>query len=349
MRLQSLTLVAAGAALLAPTALPGSGAAAPAAPAAPVSPAGPVPPAAPPGPAHPVAPAAAARPAAPAAHGAPVAGPAGTRAEPAAARERAVRAADLLARARNCVPVSRGRYRSDAGAPADIAVCGTRDAVFWKADMDIDCDGRPGRRCNRRTDPSFSAVTAFTGSDGRRPDAERLPYVVVPAPSRVWDHRAHGVRGGSVAAIVYRDRVRYAVVGDVGPGHIIGEASYAAAAGLGIDPDPRGGGTAAGVTYIVFKDSGKSPVESHAAVAAAGERLAREWVGTAARPAPARPAHDPAPDGHRTAGRPSPEGSPTPLTSLASSRATRTRAAACSPGSAALPVPAACATRAAGR
>ncbi len=319
MRLPSLMLVAASATLLAPTTVPGSGAATPAAPAAPTAPT------------------------------APAADPAGARVEPAAPREGAVRAADLLARARDCAPVSRGRYRSDDGAPADIPVCGTRDAVFWKADMDIDCDGRPGRHCNRRTDPYFSASAAFTQSDGRYPDAERLPYVVVPAPSRVWDHRAHGVRGGSVAAVVYRDRVRYAVVGDVGPGHTIGEASYAAAEELGIDPDPRVGGTASGVTYIVFKDSQASPVESHAAAVAAGERLARKWLDTAAEAVSDPPAHGsahgPVPTGRQSPDQPSSTGGTTPL--LTASEARRT-AAACSPVSAGLPVPAKCGPSAAG-
>ncbi|MEU0742847.1 glycoside hydrolase family 75 protein [Streptomyces sp. NPDC006134] len=197
------------------------------------------------------------------------------RAEPDAARGGAVRAAELLDKVRECAPVSRGRYRSDAGTPADIPVCGTRDAVFWKADMDIDCDGRPGPRCNRRTDPSYIAATAYTRSDGRPLDAERLPYVVVPAAGRIWDHRAYGVHGGSVAAVVHGDRVRYAVVGDTGPRDIIGEASYAAAEALGIDPDPRTGGTPSGVTYIVFRGSRVKPIEDRAAATRAGERLAR--------------------------------------------------------------------------
>ncbi|MYT03850.1 glycoside hydrolase family 75 protein, partial [Streptomyces sviceus] len=124
------------------------------------------------------------------------------RTEPVVRREGRVAAADLLARVRTCEPVSRGRYRSDDGTAASIPVCGTRDAVFWKADMDIDCDGRPGPRCSRRTDPLFSDATAFQQSDGRYLSAERLPYIVVPAPSRIWDHRRHGVRGGVVAAVV---------------------------------------------------------------------------------------------------------------------------------------------------
>ena len=144
--------------------------------------------------------------------------------------------------------------------------------------MDIDCDGRPGRRCNRRTDPHFSDATAFQQSDGRYLNAARLPYIVVPTPSRVWNYRDSGVRGGSVAAVIHEGRVQYAVVGDVGPRGIIGEASYASAKALGIRPDPRSGGTDSGVTYIVFRDSQVKPIEDHAAAVATGERLARLFV-----------------------------------------------------------------------
>ncbi|MFF7486983.1 glycoside hydrolase family 75 protein [Streptomyces luteogriseus] len=199
-------------------------------------------------------------------------------ARPAVWREGAVSAADLLAKVRDCAPVSRGRYRSDNGAPANIPVCGTRDAVFWKADMDIDCDGTPGPRCNRRTDPYFAASTAYAGSDGRPLSAERLPFIVVPAPSALWDYRDHGIGGGSVVAVVYRDRVRYAVVGDTGPQGIIGEASYATAKALGIRADPHGGGAPSGVTYIVFKNTEVSPIEDHAAAVTEGERRAKRFV-----------------------------------------------------------------------
>ncbi|MFD6919285.1 glycoside hydrolase family 75 protein [Streptomyces sp. NPDC059944] len=207
---------------------------------------------------------------------APTAGHPGSRAP--AVREGSVGAADLLARTRDCAPVSKGRYRTDDGTLADIPVCGTGSAVFWKADMDIDCDGRPGSLCNSRTDPLFSDATAFQQSDGRYLSAETLPYIVVPAPSSIWNHRDQGIGAGSVAAVIYRDRVQYAVVGDTGPSDIIGEASYATAEALGIRPDPRGGGTPSGVTYIVFKNSRVSPIEDHAAAVAAGERLARTFV-----------------------------------------------------------------------
>jgi hypothetical protein len=193
-------------------------------------------------------------------------------------RESAVRAADLLARVRTCPQVSRGRYRTDGDALPTVPVCGTRDAVFWTADLDVDCDGRPSRGCNARTDPFYSGSTAFQQSDGRALSAERLPYIVVPAASPVWDHRASGVRGGSVAAVVHRDRVQYAVVGDIGPQDLVGEASYATAEALGLRPDPRSGGAPSGVTYIVFKGSEVEPIEDRAAAEAAGERLARGFA-----------------------------------------------------------------------
>ncbi|MPY59138.1 glycoside hydrolase family 75 protein [Streptomyces spongiae] len=206
-----------------------------------------------------------------------------------------VSAAALLAELDECEPVSKGRYRSDRGAPADIPVCGTEDAVFWKADMDIDCDGRPGPRCNRATDPWFWPATAYKQSDGRYLNAETLPFIVLPAPSDIWDHRAHGVRGGSVAAVIYRDRVQYAVVGDIGPRQIIGEASYATAKSLGIRTDPRTGGVASGVTYVVFKNTRVTPIEDHQEAVAQGEALARKLVEVRGRPdAGSGPEPDPA-------------------------------------------------------
>ncbi|CAL9357299.1 glycoside hydrolase family 75 protein [Streptomyces sp. enrichment culture] len=274
MRVQSLTLVAASAALLAPTTPPGTAPALrPDPPARYVA-----------GDRSRPAPLRAGRSGVrvgPAPHFRPAPSTGPTRARPkghGSERPRPVRAADLLARVRDCEPVSRGNYRSDTGAPADIPVCGTRDAVYWKADLDVDCDGRPGDRCNGRTDPHFSPATAFTADDGRPLDAERLPYVVVPEPSEIWDHRADDVRAGSLAALVHGDRVRYAVVGDVGPRDLIGEASYAAARSLGIPADPAGGGVSSGVTYIVFKGSEAESIGDTTAAEKAGERLARTFV-----------------------------------------------------------------------
>ncbi|MFE9697099.1 glycoside hydrolase family 75 protein [Streptomyces sp. NPDC006270] len=191
-----------------------------------------------------------------------------------------VTAAELLAEIRACAQISTGAYRTDSGSPeATVPVCGTEDAVFWKADMDIDCDGRRTRACNRKTDPYFLPETAFQSSRGEPLDSAVLPHVVVPGPSKVWDYRKSGLTGGSVVAVVYRDRVRYGVIGDTGPTGIIGEASYAMAKTLGIDPDPATGGAESGVTYIAFENSRVSPIESRERARSRGARLAREFVG----------------------------------------------------------------------
>lgn len=157
-------------------------------------------------------------------------------------------------------------------------MCGTKGAVFWKADLDVDCDGRVTARCNGRTDPWFHGDTAFHQSDDQPLDAAALPFVVVPAPSGIWDYRDAGIRGGGVVAIVHRDRVVYAVVGDAGPAGLVGEASYAAARSLGIDPDPSHGGVASGVTYILFRNSVVRPIESRSEAERLGAELARGFL-----------------------------------------------------------------------
>jgi hypothetical protein len=195
-----------------------------------------------------------------------------------AGQEGSVEASALLAKASGCSQISTGSYRADARAPANIPVCGKDGVVFWEADMDIDCDGRRTSKCNEMTDPWFQGTTAFPQSDGAQLNAETLPFIVVPSAGRIWDHRASGIRGGTVAAVIYEGRVVYAVVGDTGPGEVIGEASYATAEALGINPDPRGGGVASGVTYILFKDVEVAPIESHSAAASLGDAAARRFL-----------------------------------------------------------------------
>ncbi|MFD6279564.1 glycoside hydrolase family 75 protein [Streptomyces sp. NPDC060209] len=189
-----------------------------------------------------------------------------------------VGAAELLAKVKNCTRISQGKYRTDQSAAATIPVCGTDEAVFWEADMDIDCDGQVSTVCSTKTDPSFQPQTAFQGSDGKYLDSSKVPFVVVPGPGPLWNYATSGIKGGGVAAVIYGGKVRYAVVGDTGPTGIIGEGSYALAQSLGIDPDPKTGGTASGVTYILFRNSKASPIESPAAAASAGEALARKFA-----------------------------------------------------------------------
>jgi hypothetical protein len=187
-------------------------------------------------------------------------------------------AAELLAKVTGCTQISNGLYRTDSETGRTIPVCDKNGAVFWKADMDIDCDGIRTAQCNENTDCCFLPDTAFHDSQGRPLNAAQLSFVVVPSPSSTWDYRQFGIRGGGAVAIIFNNRIEYAVVGDTGPTAIIGEASYHAADVLGIDPDPSTGGTDSGVTYIFFKNSTVSPIENHNQAVSVGQQLARQFV-----------------------------------------------------------------------
>ncbi|MBY8341696.1 MULTISPECIES: glycoside hydrolase family 75 protein [Streptomyces] len=197
---------------------------------------------------------------------------------PASTQEGSVSAADLLAKVTSCSQISNGKYRTDEETSATVPVCGKNGAVFWKADMDVDCDGQRTSNCNEDTDPWYQDDTAFHQSNGSPLKADSLPYVVVPSSSGIWNYANAGIKGGGVVAVIYDNKVEYAVVGDTGPTQIIGEASYATADALGIDPDPETGGTDSGVTYILFKNSQVSPIESHSAAVTLGDRLAKQFL-----------------------------------------------------------------------
>ena len=176
--------------------------------------------------------------------------------------------------------VSQGLYAEREGMTPEIPVCGTGAAVHWKSGMTIDCDGQPTERCNENTDPAFQPETAFSQSDGRPLIADQLPYVVLPLASDIWDFHDSGLAGGTVVAVVYEDAVAYGVVGDLGPSGQIGEASYATAAALGIDPDPSTGGVNGKVVdYIAFPGVVAEPIEDPAQAVTLGEQAATELVG----------------------------------------------------------------------
>lgn len=186
-------------------------------------------------------------------------------------------AAELLALTTSCNEITNGRYATDDGEAETIPVCGLSGAVFWTADMDVDCDGKTTAQCNAQTDPSYYPETSATDSNGDPLDAAALPFIVIPLPSSRFDYAAHGIQLGQVVAVIYAGQLRYGVFGDQGPSGIVGEASYAMAESLGIDPDPSFGGSDGPVTYIVFTGAGavQDPIEDQAATTALGDSLAQ--------------------------------------------------------------------------
>lgn len=189
-------------------------------------------------------------------------------------------AADLLAKLGSCSAVSTSKYATDDGQTPSVSICGLKNAVYWKADMDVDCDGKSTTACSAKTDPWYQDQTSATDSKGGFLDASALPYVVIPLPSSRFDYSKHGIQLGTVVAVIYNNKVEYGVFGDEGPDNIIGEASYAMAKSLGIDSNPDTGGVDTGVTYIVFTGStGKvSKIEDHTQATTVGETRAAQLI-----------------------------------------------------------------------
>jgi hypothetical protein len=108
-------------------------------------------------------------------------------------------------------------------------------------------------------------------------NANEIPFLVLP-----FDQRG-GARLGDFGVVVNRANgpLAYAIFADLGPRDHIGEGSIALAEALGINADPRRGGAAGGVVYVVFPNSGNVRPRSMAEIDRESERLFEAWGGTA--------------------------------------------------------------------
>ncbi|HEX6835294.1 MAG TPA: glycoside hydrolase family 75 protein [Polyangia bacterium] len=182
----------------------------------------------------------------------------------------------LLMLTANCTTanmVSAHTYPDPGSLVNDVPICALNGAIFFDSDMDIDCDGRPTGNLCPGPDPSYQPDTAFHNLQDQPLEAAVTPYVVIPA-----DFAYPGLdtsNGGNVVAVIYNHQLAFAVFGDTGPTDLIGEASYACAATLGIDPNPATGGVRSGVTYVVFVGANTAPhdIESQAETRQLGEQL----------------------------------------------------------------------------
>jgi hypothetical protein len=183
-------------------------------------------------------------------------------------------ASELTLLTQACKPLSGvGKFSSDEGRPSQIQMCQLKGAIWFKADMDIDCDGGTTQIC--KNDASYQPDTSCTTSIGKPMDASNLPFIVLPQSSNGWKESNYGIRCGTVGAVISNGKLEYAVLGDRGPKGVIGEASHAIAKRLGINADPNTGGISAGVTYIIFTESSGvvQPIEDTNKAIELGKRL----------------------------------------------------------------------------
>lgn len=113
-------------------------------------------------------------------------------------------------------------------------------------------------------------------------DSETVPYASVPRDLT----GQRGVRMGDVAIAIHKGVAVGAIVADVSPAGHWGEGSIALARALGLPADPRSGGVAMGVTWLVFPSSHASPAwpRTVADVQTQAVDMFATWGGIAAVP-----------------------------------------------------------------
>ena len=140
-------------------------------------------------------------------------------------------------------------YLGNAGRPGD----------WWAL---VTKNGRPVIQSASDPAPGFyiSTTSLEDGSkdktDPRRyVDSESINFFVLPGRLSL------GAKLGDFGVVIRpaTNDYEYAIYGDVGPAAKIGEGSIALAANLGIPSNPKNGGAAHGIIYVVFPGSAKNP------------------------------------------------------------------------------------------
>jgi hypothetical protein len=147
-------------------------------------------------------------------------------------------------------------------------------------------NGQPAVQGGDDPAPGFFVSTTSLQDDSkastdpaRYVDSEKIPFLVLPG------HMPGGARLGDFAVLIHAGSSKppcFAICGDTGPTHKIGEASIAAAQALGIPSSPRTGGEDAHVVqYILFVNSGNGKPRTLQEINDEGARLFADWGGMA--------------------------------------------------------------------
>jgi Fungal chitosanase of glycosyl hydrolase group 75 len=140
----------------------------------------------------------------------------------------------------------------------------------------------------KENDPApgfYISTTALEDTTKERTDPKRyvdsstIPYVVIP-PEAMKTLKA---KMGDFAVVINskNHKLSHAIVADQGPKGQIGEGSIALAEALGIPSNPRHGGVASGILYLVFPGSGNGKPRPLEEITAEATRLFEAWGGTA--------------------------------------------------------------------
>lgn len=128
--------------------------------------------------------------------------------------------------------------------------------LIFDGELQLDTDGWPAGK--GKGDPSWQPDTSLRYVGGGSTNANEVPYLVLPLP-KSWPAQ-FGITLGDIAAVIFRDKLAFAVFADEGPTDKLGEGSIELLRRLGeerIRPNGRviNSGMGPGVITIVFPGS----------------------------------------------------------------------------------------------
>lgn len=170
------------------------------------------------------------------------------------------------------IPIAAATVIDEDFAGAQIILKLPGGQIYVEADMDIDADGSPRAKVIDPGNGQLETALQYPGVSGqaKNVDAEKVPYFVLPGakPASQSFFSRMGIKKGDVAAVIFKNKIEYAIFADVGPATKMGEGSIALAQSLGHNPFKIVSGKPVvkfsipkDVIYIIFPNSKFTPLK----------------------------------------------------------------------------------------
>jgi hypothetical protein len=126
--------------------------------------------------------------------------------------------------------------------------------LYFDSELQLDTDGWPDGK--GRGDPDWQPTTTLTYEDDTPINSNNVPFFVLP---KQWSSQFN-IKLGDLGAIIYKDKIAFAMFADVGPASKLGEGSLSLLRRLGAERLKADGkvinsGMGPGVITIVFPGS----------------------------------------------------------------------------------------------
>lgn len=180
-------------------------------------------------------------------------------------------------------------YNSDNSKALDYLANAGRPGNWWA--LVTDSAGNPIVQGAGDPAPGYYVSTTTLTNPGapatspsRYVDASSVPYVVLPSQRFSKFTSTKPIRIGDLAAVYNKktEQLTFAIFADTGPAAEIGEGSIALANSLGLNGNPKKGGTdSKDIVYVVFPTSGKGEGMKPAEIEAKAKPIFESWGGLA--------------------------------------------------------------------